>query len=120
MEDITLHDFTTEDIDLLTYVIETSMDKTNPIEWMEGYISGALEYPHPNDMLPNYILLLDIFWSYLWQGGGPHTSTGHIATNHTTSDVFESLVNHLIDTNRFDIDSLVEFINNNTIKTNIR
>lgn len=111
-----LSDFTENEFDHLEYVITESMSKGNPMEWMEGYIQGLLQ----TDILDSDKsdeLLLDIFWSYLWQGGGEHTTPGHIGLGaYTTTDCALEVINHLIESERFQVDELLDYINKNMSK----
>ena len=123
MQGYKLSDFSKEDISLLVYVIEESMSRNNPLEWMSGYIEGCLigevsayEELQPDESaypMSDYILLLDIFWSYLHQGGGELTTPGHIGYGFSTTDIFKEIVDHLIDNDLIDMDVLLDFISTN-------
>lgn len=113
-----LSDFTEEDIDHLAYVIIESATKNNPMDWMGGYIEGSLTANAVHsDSVSNFIMLMDIFWSYLWQGGHEHTSPGHIGLGpYSTTDCAKELIKHYLDSEKFDVDILLDYISDNMRK----
>ncbi len=116
-----ISDFTEEDIDYVANAIEESSRRivTTPMDWMHGYIDGLmLASSSQNDgSIPNYIVLLDIFWSYLVQGGHEGTTCAHIGLGpYTTTDCALELIDHLIDSERLAVDELLDYINKNMSK----
>ena len=111
-----LSDFTNDDISHLIWTIRTAMDKENPMEWMDGYIQGCMMVGS-SGIIPDDVILLDIFWSYLHQGGHEGTTPGHIGLGpYSTSDVCNEVIDHLIDNDLIHMDLLLDFISTNIRK----
>jgi len=110
-DDIYLKDFSEEAIDHLEYMITKAMYQDNPMEWMSGYIEGLL-YKSEDGYWD--VVLLDAFWSHMWQGGGEFTTPGHIGTSYLVGSLFNEVVSHLIETDRIHMDALLDFIKENT------